>query len=137
MFLLILDDRLQLIYTIQFTKMACQQQKRNQKFELKFNVRESNEKGEWEDSPESLIIPYEDVNTKQQKFTGERRLPSIILELCNNCRWCATCINRRGLIIKCPICSTENSQIPMNVDEVCYMEFNNIRGITLRFDRKK
>ena len=131
---MILDDRLQLIYTIQFTKKACQQQKRNQKFELKFNVKESNEKTEWDYSPESLIIPHEDVNTKQQKISG-KRLPSIIL--CDNCRWCATCINPRGLIKKCPICGTENSQIPMNVDEVCYLEFDNIRGITLRFDRKK
>ncbi|HYA82169.1 MAG TPA: hypothetical protein VEH06_01780 [Candidatus Bathyarchaeia archaeon] len=104
--------------------------------EPEFKVRESNEKGEWDVSPESLIIPHEDINTKQQKITGER-LPSIILELCDNCQWCAMCINPRGLIIKCPICSTVNSQIPMNIDEVCYMEFNNIRGITLRFDRKK
>src|SRR5215472_3040816 len=99
-------------------------------------MRVSNEKGEWDDSPESLVIPHEDVNIKQQKITG-KRLPNIILELCDNCRWGATCINPRGFIIKYPICSTENSQIPMNIDEVCYMEFNNIRGITLRFDRKK
>jgi hypothetical protein len=99
---------------------------------LEFKVRESNEKGEWSDSPESLIMPYQDVNTNQQK-----NRESIILELCDNCRWCATCINPRGPIIKCPICSTENSHIPMNIDEVCTMEFNNIRGITLRFDRKK
>ena len=45
--------------------MAGQQQKRNQKFELQFNVRESNEKGEWDDSPESLIIPYEDANSNK------------------------------------------------------------------------
>jgi len=36
----------------------------------------------------------------------------------------------------CPICSTENSQIPMNIDEVCCMEFSDIRGITFGFDRK-
>jgi hypothetical protein len=38
--------------------------------------------------------------------------------------------------MKCPICDTENSQIPMNIDEVCYMEFSDKRGITLGFDRK-
>jgi len=48
--------------------------------EIELKVRESTEKVEWDDSPESLIIPHEDVNTKQQKITGER-LPSIILEL--------------------------------------------------------
>jgi hypothetical protein len=30
--------------------------------------------------------------------------------------------------MKCPMCSKENSQIPMTIDEVCYMEFSNIRG---------
>jgi hypothetical protein len=38
--------------------------------------------------------------------------------------------------MKCPICGTENSQIPMNIDEVCYLEFSDIRRITLGFDRK-
>jgi hypothetical protein len=55
-------------------------------------------------SPESLIIPYEDFNTEQQKITGER-FPNIVLELCDNCRWCAMCFNARGLIINCPIVS--------------------------------
>jgi len=95
-------------------------------------VRASNEKDEWDDSLESLIIPYEDINTKQQKITGER-FPNIVLELCDSCRWCATCFNPRGLIMKCPIWKT---QVPMNIDEVCDMEFSNIRGITLIFDRK-
>lgn len=36
-----------------------------------FKVRASKEKDEWDDSPESQIIPYEDINTKQQKITGE------------------------------------------------------------------
>jgi len=33
-----------------------------------FEVRASNEKDEWDESPESLIIPYEDINTKQQRL---------------------------------------------------------------------
>jgi hypothetical protein len=44
-----------------------------------FKVRASNEKREWDNSPESLIIAYEDINTKQ-KITGER-FPNIELEL--------------------------------------------------------
>jgi hypothetical protein len=39
----------------------------------------------YEKAPESLVTPYEDINTKQQKITGER-LPDIILELCDSCR---------------------------------------------------
>jgi len=93
------------------------------------------EKSEWDDSPESLVTSYEDINTKQQKITGER-LPDIILELCDSCLWCVMCFNPRGLIMKCPICGMKNSQIPMNIDEVCCIEFDDIRGITLRFDRK-
>jgi hypothetical protein len=117
--------------------MLAMQTNKCHKYAVKkeFEVRASNEKDEWEDSPESLIIPYEDINTKQQKITGER-FPNIVLELCDSCRWCATCFNPRGLIMKCPNCSTENSQVPMNIDEVCDMEFSNIRGITLSFDRK-
>jgi len=34
-------------------------------------VIQSNKNGQWDDSPESLITPYEDINTKQQKTTGE------------------------------------------------------------------
>jgi hypothetical protein len=53
-----------------------------------FRVRRPYEK-EYDDSPESLVTPYEDINTKQEKITGER-LPDIILELCDSCRWCAS-----------------------------------------------
>jgi hypothetical protein len=103
--------------------MLAMQTNKCHKYAVKkeFKVRASNEKDEWDDSPESQIIPYEDINTKQQKITGER-FPNIVLELCDSCRWCATCFNPRGLIMKCPICSMENSQVPMNIDEVCNME---------------
>jgi hypothetical protein len=90
---------------------------------------------EYYDSPESLIIPYEDMNVRQEKITGER-LPDSILQLCDNCLWSCMCFNPRGLITKCPICSTEISQIPMKIDETCSIEFSNKRGITLGFDRK-
>ena len=65
----------------------------------------SNENGRWDDSPENLIIPYEDMNTKQKKTMGER-VPNIVLELCDSCWWCATCFNTRGFIMKCPVCGT-------------------------------
>ncbi len=88
-----------------------------------------------DDSPESLITPYEDINTQQQKITGER-FPDIILELCDNCLWSCTCFNHKGLIMNCPMCNTEISQIPMSIDEVLYMEFNDKGGASLGFDRK-
>jgi hypothetical protein len=81
-----------------------------------------------DNSPENLITPYEDINTKQQKITAER-FPDIILELCDNCLWSCMCFNPKDLILKCPICSSEISQIPMSIDEVCHMELNNKRGI--------
>ena len=96
-------------------------------------MRASNEKDEWDDSLESLIIPYEDINTKQQRL--QERVPNTYLNS-DSCWWCTACFNPGGLIMKCPICSMENSQVPMNIDEVCDMEVSNIRGITLSFDRK-
>ena len=87
------------------------------------------------DSPESLITSYDDINTQQQKITGER-FPDIILELCDNCLWSCMCFNHRWLITICPMCNTEISQIPMSIDEVLYMEFDKRRGISLIFDRK-
>ena len=50
---------------------------------MEFIVRESFE-GRKYDSPESLIASYDDINTQQQKITGER-FPDIVLELCDNC----------------------------------------------------
>jgi len=38
--------------------------------------------------------------------------------------------------MKCPMCNTEISQIPMSIDEATYMEFDKRRGISLYFDRK-
>jgi hypothetical protein len=46
------------------------------------------------------------------------------------------CFNHEGLIMKCPMCNTEISQIPMSIDEVTYMEFDKRHGISLYFDRK-
>ena len=91
--------------------------------------------GKKRDSPESLITSYDDINTQQQKITGER-FPDMILELCDNCLWSCMCFNHEGLIMKCPMCNTEISQIPMSIDEVTYMEFDKRHGISLYFDRK-
>ena len=89
----------------------------------------------YDDSPETLIIPSEDINTQQQKITGER-FPDMMLELCDNCLWSCTCFNHKGIIVKCPMCNMKISQIPMSIDEVFYMEFDKRRGISLGFDRK-
>ena len=34
------------------------------------------------------------------------------------------------------LCASVYTQIPLNIDEVCYIEFSDIRGITLGFDRE-
>ena len=89
-----------------------------------------------DESPESKIIPSEDINTVQHQISGEK-FPEIILELCDFCRWSLICFNRRGMVEKCPDCSRVVSQIPMNIDEVCSITYDDKRGVTIRFDRKK
>jgi hypothetical protein len=88
------------------------------------------------DSPESKIIPAEDINTIQYKISGEK-LPEIILELCDFCHWSLICFNRRGIVEKCPECNRVVSEIPMNIDEVCSIAYDDKRGVTIRFDRKR
>jgi hypothetical protein len=87
-------------------------------------------------SPESKIVPADDMNTIQHRISGEN-LPEIILELCDNCHWSMICFNRRGLIEKCPDCNAIVSQIPMKIDEVCSIQYDEKRGVSVRFDRKK
>ena len=87
-------------------------------------------------SPESNVMPYEDMNTKQMRISGEK-LPEVLLELCDSCHWSLICFNRRGIIQKCPDCGKEVSLIPMNIDEVCSIEFDENAGIKIHFDRKK
>jgi hypothetical protein len=87
------------------------------------------------DSPEIQVLPYDDLNTRQEKITGET-FPDIVLEICDSCKWCATCINERGIQLTCPICQMRTSMIPMAVDEMCILERDEKRGITLRFVRK-
>jgi|SRR6185503_3427783 hypothetical protein len=89
------------------------------------------------DSPESRIEPTEDMNTVQRRITGES-LPEVILELCDACHWSLICFNRRGITETCPSCGIMGvSKIPMNIDEVCKIEFDETRGVTIRFDRKR
>jgi hypothetical protein len=102
---------------------------------MEFVLKGSFEERKYDNSHESLITPYDDMNTQQQRITGER-FPDIILEVCDNCLWSCMCFNHKGLIKKCPICNTDISQIPMGIDEVLYIEFDKRRGISLIFDRK-
>ena len=102
---------------------------------MEFAVKRSLEEKKYDNSHESLITPYDDMNTQQQRITGERS-PDIILELCDNCQWSCMCFNHKGIIMKCPMCNMDISQIPMGIDEVLYMEFDKRRGISLIFDRK-
>jgi hypothetical protein len=89
-----------------------------------------------EPSPESEIVPTEDMNMKQMRISGER-LPEVLLELCDKCHWSLICFNRRGMLSKCPECRAEVSLIPMNIDEVCSIEYDERHGVTVRFNRKE
>lgn len=87
------------------------------------------------DSPEDQIEPYEGLNELQEKITGEK-LPEVVLEICDSCYWCATCINQRGIQKNCPSCGMSASKIPMALDEMCIFEIDEERGVTLRFVRR-
>lgn len=89
-----------------------------------------------DESPETQIIPTEDINTVQYKISGEK-FPEIILELCDSCHWSVICFNKRGVVEKCPDCSSVVSKIPMNIDEICSITYDDKRGVNIRFDRKK
>jgi hypothetical protein len=87
-------------------------------------------------SPESNVVPPEDMNLIQMRISGER-LPEVLLELCDRCHWSLICFNRRGMVQKCPDCGTDVSLIPMNIDEVCSIEYDENQGVTIRFGRKR
>jgi hypothetical protein len=88
-----------------------------------------------DESPESNIVPYEDINTKQARISGEK-FPEAILGICDDCHWCYTSTNKRGIIQTCPVCNKQVSSIPMSIDEACIIEVDEKRGITIRFERR-
>ena len=87
------------------------------------------------DSPESEVVPYEDLSSRQKKITGES-FPDVILEICDGCYWCSTCINERGVLGTCPMCGKKTSKVRMTIDELCLFEKGYDGGVTLRFDRE-
>lgn len=104
-------------------------------------MRTASNKNAWYDviegeSPESLIIPYEDINEKQKRMTGES-FPDSILELCDHCRWSCSCFNLRGKIEKCPLCGHRLSEVPMTIEEVSVIDYRVGRpGMTIIFGRR-
>lgn len=86
------------------------------------------------DSPESQVLPYEDINTQQRRITGEK-FPTVALGVCDKCHWCYTLINEKGAIAVCHLCKGKLSRIPMSLDEICLIEEEK-RGLTISFDRR-
>lgn len=96
--------------------------------------RKKNDLRQESDSPESKIQPYEDLSTRQARISGEK-FPCITLGICDNCHWCYTSINSRGIVKICPICNSEISQVPMTLEEVCRLEIDE-KGMIMDFTRK-
>ena len=88
------------------------------------------------ESPESRIVPTGDMDTLQLRISGER-FPEFILELCDNCNWSLQCINHKGIVKTCPNCRSKVSLIPMNIDEICSLQHDARRGLTMMFDRRR
>jgi hypothetical protein len=88
-----------------------------------------------EESPETQILPYDDLNSQQRRLTDET-FPDTLLEICDSCHWCATCLNGKRAQETCPLCRTSTSAIPMTIDEACILESSEARSITVRFTRR-
>ncbi len=88
------------------------------------------------ESPESRIIPSEDMNTVQLKYK-RRKVSGVILELFDNCNWSLQCFNKKGIMDACPNCGKAVYLIPMNIDEVCSLSYDEKIGMTVIFDRER
>jgi hypothetical protein len=54
--------------------------------------------------------------------------------LCGSCVWCATCIDSRVTIEKCPSCMNGKVESrPLSDDEIFKFRQDEIRGVTLEF----
>lgn len=100
-----------------------------------FDLMSKNRLEKRDESPESRIVPYEDINVRQEHIAGDK-FPEAMLGMCDNCHWCYTSANKRGIITTCPACNRQVSLIPMSINEVCVIELDDKRGITMRFDRR-
>ncbi|AIC16737.1 hypothetical protein NVIE_024730 [Nitrososphaera viennensis EN76] len=79
------------------------------------------------ESPESLILPFE----------TEELYPTIILELCDNCKWSCSCLSTKDTIESCPVCKAAiRSHVPMTSEEVSRIEIDSERGMILQFSRR-
>ena len=88
------------------------------------------------ESLKNRIIPSEDMNTVQLNISGEKFL-EVILELCDNCNWSIQCFIQKGIVEMCPNCGKAVSLIPMNIDEVCSLSYDEKIGLIVIFNREK
>ena len=79
------------------------------------------------ESPVSLILPFESKET----------YPTIILELCDDCKWSCSCLSIQNTIESCPVCKAAiKSHVSMTSEEVSRIEIDRERGIILQFSRR-
>jgi hypothetical protein len=83
-----------------------------------------------------MIIPAESMDEAQVKISGEK-FPKLVLALCDNCCWCLTCFNKRGIVEDCPVCKYRVSLIPMSIEEISSVEIDEHRGLSIHFARKR
>ena len=56
--------------------------------------------------------------------------------LCGACFWCASYLNYKGVVIRCPTCDSNNVEsLPISNGEVYTFSNNGNRGITLEFSK--
>jgi hypothetical protein len=57
--------------------------------------------------------------------------------ICGSCFWSATCFDQSGIEI-CPSCMEGKVEsMPLSIDEICELQFDERRGVTLEFKEKR
>jgi len=83
------------------------------------------------ESPETLIVPY-----NIPKPISSTAFINIDLVLCERCGWCCSSFNTASGTESCPLCRKNVSRIPISIDEVYRLRFDEKKGTVIEFSRK-
>ena len=58
--------------------------------------------------------------------------------ICRSCFWCASYINKMGVLEACPSCKdVKIESVPISLDETYRLDYDTNRGVTLEFARTR
>lgn len=66
---------------------------------------------------------------------GKNTATKVRFLICQSCFWCASCINAKVTVSKCPVCQSRKIEyLPIADDEFYKLQLAPIRNVTLSFD---